>query len=93
MTIPGQSVVVVGSLDRADDYQRVLSELKASGATVSGEMLDRILDNGEYGRGAGAFYPASFTKCSAAADRQQLPSPRLHSACMSSSPSPCRLLL
>lgn len=40
------AVVVIGSLERGDDYQRVLSELKASGANVTGEMLDRILDNG-----------------------------------------------
>lgn len=38
-------VVVIGSLDRADDYQRILTELKSSGANASGEMLDRILDN------------------------------------------------
>ncbi|KLT44335.1 putative cytoplasm protein [Cutaneotrichosporon oleaginosum] len=39
------AVVVIGSLERADDYQRVLTELKSSGANVTGEMLDRILDN------------------------------------------------
>ncbi|BEI92118.1 uncharacterized protein CcaverHIS019_0409380 [Cutaneotrichosporon cavernicola] len=38
-------VVVIGSLDRADDYQRILTELKGSGTNVTGEMLDRILDN------------------------------------------------
>jgi hypothetical protein len=40
------AVVVIGSLERAEDYQRVLTELKSSGANVTGEMLDRILDNG-----------------------------------------------
>lgn len=47
MTVSGQPVVVIGSLDRSDDYQRVLTELKGSGANVTGEMIDRILDNGE----------------------------------------------
>lgn len=49
MTVPGQSkqAVVVGSLDRADDYQRILGELKAAQTNVSNEMVDRILDNGE----------------------------------------------
>jgi len=42
------SQVVIGSLARADDYQRILAELKASGSgPVTGEMVDRILDNGE----------------------------------------------
>lgn len=43
------SQVVIGSLARADDYQRILADLKATGnGPVSGEMVDRILDNGEY---------------------------------------------
>ncbi|RSH81117.1 electron carrier [Apiotrichum porosum] len=46
MTVLGQPAqVVLGSLARANDYQRILTELKAGGAPVSGEMVDRILDN------------------------------------------------
>lgn len=42
------SQVVVGSLARSDDYQRILTQLKAIGdGPVTGEMVDRILDNGE----------------------------------------------
>jgi hypothetical protein len=41
------SQVVIGSLARADDYQRVLADLKAASSAVTGEMVDRILDNGE----------------------------------------------
>lgn len=48
MTVPSQPAqIVLGSLERADDYQRILSELKSVNDTVSGEMVDRILDNGE----------------------------------------------
>lgn len=47
MTASSEPVVVIGSLNRADDYQNLLTELKDSGANVSGEMVDRILDNGE----------------------------------------------
>lgn len=43
---PAQQLVV-GSLDRADEYQRVLTELQSAGASVTGEMVDRLLDNGE----------------------------------------------
>jgi hypothetical protein len=42
-----QLQLVLGSLERADEYQRVLTELKASGKNVQGEMVDRILDGGE----------------------------------------------
>ncbi|KAL1412645.1 electron carrier [Vanrija albida] len=45
MTAQSKQAVVVGSLDRADDYQRILGELKAAQANVSNEMVDRILDN------------------------------------------------
>lgn len=52
MTVLGQPAqVVLGSLARANDYQRILTELKAGGAPVSGEMVDRILDNGEHRAG------------------------------------------
>ncbi|WVQ95566.1 Fe-S cluster assembly protein DRE2 [Kwoniella sp. CBS 9459] len=37
--------VVLGSMQRAEDYQRILVELKSNGANVQGEMVDRILDN------------------------------------------------
>lgn len=49
MTVPQQPAqqLVIGSLDRADDYQRVLTELQSAGASVTGEMVDRLLDNGE----------------------------------------------
>jgi hypothetical protein len=40
--------LVLGSLERADEYQRVLLSLKADGKDVQGEMVDRILDGGEY---------------------------------------------
>lgn len=43
---PAQQLVI-GSLDRADQYQRVLTELQSAGASVTGEMVDRLLDNGE----------------------------------------------
>lgn len=42
-----QLQLVLGSLERADEYQRVLTELKAGGKNVQGEMVDRILDGGE----------------------------------------------
>lgn len=39
--------LVIGSLDRSDEYQRVLTELQSGGASTQGEMVDRLLDNGE----------------------------------------------
>lgn len=42
--------VVLGSMERAEEYQRVLTQLKeGAGAQgkVQGEMIDRVLDNGE----------------------------------------------
>lgn len=40
--------LVLGSLERAEEYQRILVELKANGSgQVQGEMIDRILDGGE----------------------------------------------
>lgn len=49
MTVPANPAqqLVIGSLDRSDDYQRVLTELQAAGASAQGEMVDRLLDNGE----------------------------------------------
>lgn len=43
---PAQQLVI-GSLDRSDDYQRVLTELQSAGASVQAEMVDRLLDDGE----------------------------------------------
>ncbi|WWC92376.1 Fe-S cluster assembly protein DRE2 [Kwoniella dendrophila CBS 6074] len=37
--------VVVGSMERIQEYQNVLTELKNQGGNVQGEMVDRILDN------------------------------------------------
>jgi hypothetical protein len=42
--------VVLGSMERAEEYQRVLTQLKeGAGAQgkVQGEMVDRVLDKGE----------------------------------------------
>ena len=44
--------LVLGSMERSDEYQRVLLELKGSGKNVQGEMVDRILDGGELHRDA-----------------------------------------
>jgi hypothetical protein len=38
--------VVLGSMDRIEEYQQVLGDLKSTGGTVQGEMVDRVLDNG-----------------------------------------------
>jgi len=51
-TLPGSitSQLVLGSMERADEYQRLLTSLKESAGSqgkVQGEMVDRILDNGE----------------------------------------------
>ena len=46
-SIPTQ--VVLGSMSRSEEYQRILSNLKESakhGGHVQGEMVDRLLDNG-----------------------------------------------
>ncbi|WVR08659.1 Fe-S cluster assembly protein DRE2 [Kwoniella sp. DSM 27419] len=41
-----QTQVVLGSMQRAEEYQRVLTQLKgASSGIVQGEMVDRLLDN------------------------------------------------
>lgn len=48
---PPSQQVVLGSLDRGADYQRVLSGLQeatGTGARVQGEMVDRVLGNGEF---------------------------------------------
>ncbi|WWC72641.1 uncharacterized protein I206_106605 [Kwoniella pini CBS 10737] len=37
--------VVVGSMERIQEYQSILTELKNRGGNVQGEMVDRILDN------------------------------------------------
>ena len=40
--------VVLGSMERVEEYQQVLISLKEkSGGEVRGEMIDRILDGGE----------------------------------------------
>ncbi|KAL7420871.1 electron carrier [Cryptotrichosporon argae] len=36
--------VVLGSMERADEYTAVLGQLQAAGASVRGEMVDRVLD-------------------------------------------------
>lgn len=40
--------VVLGSMSRADEYQNLVTSLKAEGGVVQGEMVDRILDGGEW---------------------------------------------
>ncbi|WWC65245.1 Fe-S cluster assembly protein DRE2 [Kwoniella dejecticola CBS 10117] len=37
--------VVVGSMERIEEYQVILTDLKNQGGNVQGEMVDRILDN------------------------------------------------
>ncbi len=43
--------VVLGSMERAEEYQRVVTGLKesaaGSGGSVQAEMIDRVLDNGK----------------------------------------------
>ncbi|EIW70079.1 Fe-S cluster assembly protein DRE2 [Tremella mesenterica] len=41
----GTVQVVLGSMERADEYQTLLTSLKESGGHVRGEMVDRVLDN------------------------------------------------
>lgn len=46
----GPTQVVLGSLERGDEYQAVVLDLKAAagpGGTVQAEMLDRLLDHGQ----------------------------------------------
>ncbi|KAK4689246.1 anamorsin, partial [Tremellales sp. Uapishka_1] len=39
--------VVLGSMERAEEYQKLVTELKSSSSgVVQGEMVDRLLDNG-----------------------------------------------
>lgn len=39
--------VVLGSMEWAEEYQRVVTGLKESGGVVQAEMIDRVLDNGQ----------------------------------------------
>jgi hypothetical protein len=39
--------VVIGSMERAEEYGAKLTELKSNGGNVQGEMVDRILDKGK----------------------------------------------
>ena len=39
--------VVIGSMERAEEYGSKLTELKSNGGNVQGEMVDRVLDKGE----------------------------------------------
>ena len=39
--------LVLGSLERAAEYQQLVTDLKGDGKNVQGEMVDRILDGGE----------------------------------------------
>lgn len=39
--------VVIGSMDRAEEYGATMTELKSNGGNVQGEMLDRVLDKGK----------------------------------------------
>lgn len=43
------SILVVGSMDRMNEYQHVLQTLRSRDpqASVQGEMVDRFLQNGE----------------------------------------------
>jgi hypothetical protein len=53
MTVSSSSTsaqVVLGSMERAEEYQQLLLSLQESAGAagkVQGEMVDRILDNGE----------------------------------------------
>lgn len=55
ITIPGPSSngvgkttqVVLGSMERAEEYQQVVMGLKEAGGVVQAEMIDRVLDNGK----------------------------------------------
>lgn len=38
--------VVIGSMERAEEYGSILTELKSNGGNVQGEMVDRVLDKG-----------------------------------------------
>ena len=38
--------VVIGSMERAEEYGAKLTELKSNGGNVQGEMVDRVLDKG-----------------------------------------------
>lgn len=40
--------VVLGSMERAEEYGTILTTLKANGGDVQGEMVDRILGGGKY---------------------------------------------
>jgi hypothetical protein len=41
--------VVIGSMDRAEEYGSLLTELKSNGGNVQGEMVDRVLGKGKLG--------------------------------------------
>ena len=38
--------VVLGSMERAEEYGSILTTLKANGGDVQGEMVDRVLGGG-----------------------------------------------
>lgn len=40
--------VVLGSMERAEEYGSILTSLKSNGGNVQGEMVDRVLGGGEY---------------------------------------------
>jgi hypothetical protein len=40
--------VVIGSMQRAEEYGSLLTELKSNGGNVQGEMVDRVLDKGVF---------------------------------------------
>ena len=46
----GITQVVLGSMERAAEYQQLLASLKetAGSGVVHGEMVDRVLDNGKH---------------------------------------------
>lgn len=46
--------LVLGSLERGEEYQRIVTELKSNGGIVQAEMVDRVLDGGELTRAASA---------------------------------------
>ena len=45
-----EMVVVLGSMSRAQEYQRLVTDLKGSGVSVKADMIDRVLDGGESAR-------------------------------------------
>jgi len=46
-SISASTQLVLGSMERGEEYQRLVTTLKEGGGVVQGEMVDRVLDGGE----------------------------------------------